>query len=102
MKKLFTISALICFSALAATAQDKNASETATQSFTKTQTKKELRKTQPEPMRAESVKIEQRVFSAKRIGSNNSKGMIMTEEQKRAKATENAAKPSQNSKKTQR
>jgi hypothetical protein len=90
MKNLFTLVVLICFSFTAANAQDKTAVKA--EKVTKIESKDSLKKAQPQLKKVDAAKIERRRTNVTRIDANNSQGIILTEEQKKARTKATAVK----------
>lgn len=90
MKNLFTLIALLCFTSGMVNAQDKAAFKP--ERITKIESKETLKASQIQPKKTDIAKIERRAANVKRIDSNNSKGIILTEEQVKARATATKAK----------
>jgi len=94
MKNLFTLVVLVCFSFTMANAQNKAAAKA--EKVTKMESKEALKKAQPATKKIEAAQLEQKRTNVRRIDANNSKGIVLTEEQKKARTKENAAKADQN------
>jgi hypothetical protein len=94
MKKIFTLSVLVCFSFGIATAQNKAAVKAET--ATKVESKEALTKAQVQPKKIDAVKIEQRASTVKRIDANNSRGIVLTQEQVETRAKKSAVKAKNN------
>ena len=76
MKKLFTLSVLICFSFGMANAQDKT--EIKAERITKIESKEALKKAQVKPKKIDAAKIEQRSTTGHHVDSQNSKNVVRT------------------------
>lgn len=89
MKNLFTLFVCACFSVGLAQAQDKTATP---ERVTKLHSKEVLKKAYVQPKQIDAATLENKRANVIRVDANNSKGIVLTDEQREARSKENAAK----------